>query len=68
MSFPLSTAFIVCHNFGSVAPSFSLNSKKSLVYLFPDKIIGYNVVHFPCGCGLSVVFVAIEDQPQSVVI
>ena len=30
MSFLLSTAFIVSHNFGYVVPSFSLNSRKSL--------------------------------------
>ena len=31
MSFPLSTAFIMSHKFGYVVPSFSLNSKKSLL-------------------------------------
>ena len=31
MSFPLRNAFIVCHRFGYVVPSFSLNSKKSLI-------------------------------------
>jgi len=34
MSFPLSTAFIVSHTFGYVLPSFSLNSKKSLISFF----------------------------------
>jgi len=34
MSFPLSTAFIVSHKFGYVVPSFSLNSKTSLISLF----------------------------------
>ena len=34
MSFPLSTAFIVSHKFGYVVPSFSLNSKKSLISFF----------------------------------
>jgi len=34
VSFPLSTAFIVSHNFGYVVPSFSLNSKKSLISFF----------------------------------
>jgi len=34
MSFPLSLAFIVSHNFGYVVPSFSLNSKKSFISLF----------------------------------
>jgi len=32
--FPLSTAFIVSHKFGYVVPSFSLNSKKSLISFF----------------------------------
>jgi hypothetical protein len=31
MSFPLRTAFIVSHKFGYAVPSFSLNSKKSLI-------------------------------------
>jgi hypothetical protein len=34
LSFPLSTAFIVSHKFGYVVPSFSLNSKKSLISFF----------------------------------
>jgi hypothetical protein len=34
MSFPLSTAFIVAPKFGYVVPSFSLNSKKSLITLY----------------------------------
>jgi len=32
--FSLSTAFIVSHKFGYVMPSFSLNSKKSLISVF----------------------------------
>jgi hypothetical protein len=34
MSFPLRTALIVSHKFGYVVASFSLNSKKSLIYFF----------------------------------
>ena len=34
MSFPLRTAFIVCHKCGYVVASFSLNSKKSLFTFF----------------------------------
>ena len=34
LSFPLRTAFIVSHKFGYVVVSFSLNSKKSLIYFF----------------------------------
>ena len=34
MSFPLSSAFIVSHKVGYVVPSFSLNSKKSLISFF----------------------------------
>ena len=32
MNFPLRTAFIVFHKFGCVVASFSLNSKKSLIF------------------------------------
>jgi hypothetical protein len=34
MNFPLRTAFFVSHKFGYVVASFSLNSKKSLIYFF----------------------------------
>jgi hypothetical protein len=34
MNFPLSIAFIVSHKFGYAMPSFSLNSRKSLISLF----------------------------------
>ena len=34
MSLPLSTAFIVSHEFANLEPSFSLNSKKSLISFF----------------------------------
>ena len=34
MSFPLRTVFIVSHKFGYVVPSFSLNSRKPLIYFF----------------------------------
>ena len=34
MNFPLSTAFIVLHKFGYVVPSFSLNSRTSLIFFF----------------------------------
>ena len=36
MSFPLSTAFVVSHKFGYVLATFSLNSKRSLIYFFLD--------------------------------
>jgi hypothetical protein len=43
MSFPLSTAFIVSHMFVYVVPSFSLNSKKSLIsFLFLFVISFFN--------------------------
>ena len=65
MSFPMS------HKFGYVVPSFSLNSKvfNLFLYFFLDQVtIEYSAVQLPCVCGLSVVFIVIEDQPQSVVI
>ena len=34
MSFPIRNAFIVSHKFGYILASFSLNSKKSLIFLF----------------------------------
>jgi hypothetical protein len=61
----------VSHKFGYVVPSFSLNSKvfNFFLYFFLDHvIIAWGVVQLPCVCGLSVVFVAIEDQPYSIVI
>jgi hypothetical protein len=67
MSFPLSIAIIVCIIvFGYVVPSFLLNSKKSLTSFFIPfltKLSLSRLVQLPCICGLSVVFVAIEDQP-----
>jgi hypothetical protein len=33
-SFPLTSAFIVSHKFRYIVPSFSLNSKESLISLF----------------------------------
>jgi len=41
MSFPLSTTFVLSHKFGYVVPSFSLNSKKSLISLFLP-FLGYH--------------------------
>jgi hypothetical protein len=34
INFPLSAAFIITNKFGYVVPSFSLSSRKSLIYLF----------------------------------
>jgi hypothetical protein len=39
MSIHLSTAFIVSHKFGYVVPSFSLNSKQSLISFFISSLI-----------------------------
>jgi hypothetical protein len=36
MNFSLSSTFIVSHKFGYVVPSFSLNSRTSLLYFFPN--------------------------------
>jgi hypothetical protein len=65
MSFPLKTAFIVYHKFVYVVASFSLNSKvfNFFLYFFLDQgIIEESVVQLPCLCGLSIVYVVIEDQ------
>jgi hypothetical protein len=66
MNFPLRNAFIVSHRFGYVVASFSLNSKKALTSFFiPSltKVSLRRVVQFPCECGLSIIYVVIEDQP-----
>ena len=72
MTFPLKTAFIVSHKCGYFVASFSLNSKKVFnffLYFFLDQgIIEQSVVQFPRECWLSIIYVVIEDQPQSVVI
>ena len=69
MSFPFSTAFIVSQRFGYVLPSFSLNSKKSLISSISSLTkLSLSIVQFPRVCGLSVVFVAIEDHFYSIVI
>ena len=39
VSFPLSTAFIVSHKIGCALPSFSLNSKKSLISFFTFSLV-----------------------------
>jgi hypothetical protein len=39
MSFPFSTLFIVSHKFGYSVASFSLNSKRSLIYFFLNQVI-----------------------------
>ena len=64
MSFPLSTAFIVSQRFGYVAPSFSSNSKKSLISFFISSLakVALSIVQPPCVCGVPVVFVVIEDK------
>jgi hypothetical protein len=51
--------------FGYVVPSFSLNSKSLIfLYFFRDQdMIEWGIVQLPSVCGLSLVFVAIEDQP-----
>ena len=67
LSAHLSTAFIVPISLGMLCLS-SLNSKM-FSYFFPDQVnIEYGIVRLPCVYGLSVVFVAIEDQTLSVVI
>jgi len=65
MSFPLSTAFIVSHNFWYIVPLLSLNSKMSLISLFllDQVIIELSILQLPHACGLPIVFVVIEDQP-----
>ena len=70
VSFPLSTAFIVSCRFGYVVPLFSLNSKRSLISFFISSLtkVSLSIVQFPGVCGLSVVFVAIEDHFYSIVI
>jgi hypothetical protein len=65
MKFPPSTAFVVSHKFAYVESSFSLNCK-SLLFLYfslDQFIIEWIVLQLPHVCWLSVVFVAIEDQP-----
>ena len=66
MGFLLSPSFIVSHKFGYVKLSFSLNPKvfNVFLYIFLDQvIIEKSIVQLPHICGLSVVFVVIEDQP-----
>ena len=71
-SFSLSTAFIVSHEFRSVVHSFSLNSKKSLIFL--SLFLPWSHCHWVEYCsasmciGLSVVIVAIEDHSYPIVI
>jgi hypothetical protein len=43
MSFPLSTGFIVFHRFGYVVPSFSLNSKESLISFFISSLVNLSL-------------------------
>jgi hypothetical protein len=68
MSFPLRNAFIVSQKFGYVVASFSLNAKLNVfnffLYFFLDQgIIESSVLQLPCECWLSIIYVAIEDQP-----
>jgi hypothetical protein len=63
-SFPLSTTFIVSQKFRHVVPSFSLNSKKSLIPFFISSLTRSSLIrelfNLPCVC-VAVVFVAIEE-------
>jgi len=53
MSFTLRTAFMVSHTFGFVLPSFSLNSKKSLISFFISPWPSYHCVkHCPNSMGM----------------
>ena len=56
--------------FGYVVPSFSLNSKKLLISFFISSLakVVLSIVQPPCVCGVSVVFVVIEDNSYSIVI
>ena len=49
MSFPPSTDFIVSQRFGYVVPSFSLNSKKSLISFFISNFVNLDTVSVPFG-------------------
>ena len=64
VTFPHSTSFIVSHKFGYVVPSFSLNSKKSLIsfFSFDQVIIEKGIVHVPCVCGLSIVLLLLKTS------
>ena len=44
MNFPLNAAFLMFHKFVCVAPSFSLNSSKSLIFLY---YFSEQVINFP---------------------
>jgi hypothetical protein len=46
VNFTLSTAFIVYHKFGYTAPSFSLNSRKSLASLFLPRSSDHSIETF----------------------
>jgi hypothetical protein len=64
----------VSQRFWYVVPSFSLNSKKSLISFFISSFTKLSlnralfVVQFPCVCGFTVVFVVDDDQTLSLVI
>jgi len=55
MSFPLSTALIVSHTCGYVVPSFSLNSKKSLISFFISSLprLSFSILDHPFIPGLK---------------
>jgi hypothetical protein len=67
MSFPLRNAFIVSRKFGYVVASFSLTSKKPLIfflYFFHyHGVIEQSVVQFPHKSWLCIIYVVVEDQP-----
>jgi hypothetical protein len=65
MSFPLSNAFIVSHKFEYGVSSFSLHSKKPLIFLyfFLDQfVIEFSVVQFPCVCVFSIVLLVFKTS------
>jgi hypothetical protein len=62
MSFTLSIAVIYSYKSGYAGPSFSLNSKKAFISLFlPWPSYHWVECSASCVCGLSVVFVVIEE-------
>jgi hypothetical protein len=65
MNFPLSIASIVPATFGYIVPSFSLDSRKSLISFFISSLtkLFNRVFQFPQVCELSVVFIVVEVQP-----
>jgi hypothetical protein len=66
INFLLNTAFTVSHKFGYVMPSFSLNSKKSLISFFITSLTKISLIRqlfsFYVYAGF-VVSLVIEEQP-----